>query len=119
MLNASLALCPPLLSMLHPSTKTETENGATHRCFASKAKKVMGVRFLRTTQDDVYDLCWSPSSTELVSASVDHKVGPYTIYYMKSMHMHISGTEARPGKDNSSLSACYTSRDATQLFIHT
>lgn len=44
------------------------------RCFASKAKKVVEMRVLRTTQEDVYDLCWSPSSHEIVSASVDHKV---------------------------------------------
>ena len=32
----------------------------------------MSIKTLRGHKDDIYDICWSPSSNELLSGSVDN-----------------------------------------------
>ena len=44
------------------------------RKHATKAKRAILSKTLFTTQSDIYDLCWSPTSNELATASVDNKV---------------------------------------------
>lgn len=50
----------------------------------STSSKIIA-RLCHTTQTDIYDLCWSPDSKEMVTVSVDNKVSFWTMHNGKAV----------------------------------
>ena len=50
----------------------------------TKCQRMVVCRLIRTTQSDIYDLAWAPTSRELCSVSVDNKVSFWDVTGSKS-----------------------------------